>query len=483
MSKIVLTTLNARFIHSAFGLRYLKANMGALQSETVIREFTLEPWPIDIAEQLLADEPQIIGLGVYIWNIEQTTRLVALIKAVRPDIIIVLGGPEVSHEWEQQAIVQQADYLICGQADVAFGQLCAEILSGSAPDQKVISPPLPQLQSLALPYDLYTDEDIANRVIYVEASRGCPFKCEFCLSALDKTSWSFNLDRFLAEMDKLHKRGVRHFKFVDRTFNLDINSSLAILEFFYQRLDDQLFLHFEVVPDHLPDRLKQILARFPPGSLQLEIGVQSFNPEVQTLISRRQDNKKAMENLDWIRRESHAHIHADLIMGLPGENMQSFARGFDQLVSLNPHEIQVGILKRLRGSPIIRHTDAYQLRFNPNPPYDILSTNCIDFQSMQQLNRFARYWEMIANAERFKTSLPLLLGERPFDRFMALSNWLYQTTGQVHRIALKRLFKLIHNGATANKLASESAINESLLVDFKTAGLKGYPPWHQGTSE
>ncbi|MCP3666610.1 MAG: DUF4080 domain-containing protein [Gammaproteobacteria bacterium] len=477
MSKIVLTTLNARFIHSALGLRYLKANMGALQSETVIREFTLEPWPIDIAEQLLADEPRIIGLGVYIWNIEQATRLVALIKAVRPDIIIVLGGPEVNHEWEQQKIVQQADYLICGQADVAFGQLCAEIISGSAPGQKVISPPLPQLQSLALPYDLYTDEDVANRVIYVEASRGCPFKCEFCLSALDKTSWSFDLDRFLIEMDKLYKRGVRHFKFVDRTFNLDINSSLAILEFFYQRLDEQLFLHFEVVPDHLPDRLKQILARFPPGSLQLEIGVQSFNPEVQTLISRRQDNKKAMENLDWIRRESHAHIHADLIMGLPGENMQSFARGFDQLVSLNPHEIQVGILKRLRGSPIIRHTDAYQLRFNPNPPYDILSTNCIDFKTMQQLNRFARYWEMIANTEHFKISLPLLLGDQPFYYFMALSDWLYKTTGQVHRIALKRLFKLIYNGAIANKLTSESAINESLMVDFEMTGIKGYPPW------
>ncbi|MET0095138.1 MAG: radical SAM protein, partial [Sedimenticola sp.] len=315
MPKIILSTLNARYIHSALGLRYLLANMGELENSTAIREFTLETRPADLAERLLAEAPEIIGFGVYIWNIEETTRLVALLKALAPEVTIVLGGPEVSHECGQQPIVAMADHVITGQADLAFAALCRGLLDGDTPAEKIIRPALPDLKSLDLPYRTYTDEDIANRVIYVEASRGCPFKCEFCLSALDKTSWPFQLPEFLREMALLHGRGVRHFKFVDRTFNLDLKSSIAILEFFLDRLDETLFLHFEVIPDRLPEKLKSVLQRFPQGTLQLEVGVQSFNPEVQTLISRKQDNEKSCENLRWLREESNAHLHTDLIIG------------------------------------------------------------------------------------------------------------------------------------------------------------------------
>lgn len=166
----------------------------------------------------------------------------------------------------------------------------------------------------------------------------------------------------------------------------------------------------------------------------MEVGIQTFNPNVQSLISRKQDNTKSGENLRWLRKKSHAHLHTDLIIGLPGEDLDSFARGFDRLYALNPHEIQVGILKRLRGAPIARHRRAFRLRFNPNPPYDILSTDSIDFGTMQRLNRFARYWDMIANSGRFRETLPLLLEPAPFDRFLALSDWLFEQTGQVHEL-------------------------------------------------
>ncbi|MCK5640478.1 MAG: DUF4080 domain-containing protein [Gammaproteobacteria bacterium] len=466
MTPIILTTLNAKYIHTSLGLRYLLANMGELQDSTRIVEFTIQSRPIDIVESLLAEKPQIIGLGVYIWNVEEVTRVVALLKQISPETMIVLGGPEVSFEHDQPPIVAMADYVMTGQSEGGFAELCGQLLAGERPTEKIISPAALHPELMEMPYRLYSDEDIAHRLIYVEASRGCPFKCEFCLSALDKTVWPFNLDKFLEEMRILYDRGVRHFKFVDRTFNLKIEHSIRIMEFFLQRLDEELFLHFELIPDHLPERLKDVMVKFPEGSLQFEIGIQSFNPEVQATISRKQNNEKTAENLTWIRNSSHAHIHADLIVGLPGEGMASFARGFNQLVALNTHEIQVGILKRLRGTPIIRHSEDYDMRYNPLPPYNILSTNKIDFQTMQRLSRFARYWDMIANSGRFSHTCPVLLGEDPFARFIQFSDWLFAETGQTHRIALNRLFELLHRGLTTCLKVDADIARESLAKDF-----------------
>ncbi len=444
---ILLSTLNARYAHASLGLRYLMANMGDLQSATRLQEFVIGTKTSEIVEKLLAQQPRIIGLGIYIWNVEETTRVVSMLKRVAPHVTIVLGGPEVSHEPDQQAIVRLADYVVTGWGDVTFVELCRQILNGPKPLMKMHAGVQPPLADIALPYALYSAEDIAHRTLYVEASRGCPFKCEFCLSALDKTAWPFDLDLFLAELESLHARGARLFKFVDRTFNLNIKSSLKIMQFFLDKLavapSDPVYAHFEVVPDHLPDALKDAITRFPSGTLQFEIGIQSFNPEVQALVSRKQNNDKAAENIRWLCEHSNAHLHVDLIAGLPGEDIDSFARGFDQLYALKPHEIQFGILKRLRGTPIIRHTENYGLVFDAHPPYTILATDRIDFASMQRLVRFARYWDMIANSGRFAHTLPTILQDAPFARFMALSDWLYQTTDATHRIALDRLAALV----------------------------------------
>jgi len=444
---ILLSTLNARYTHASLGLRYLLANMGELGEVTRLREFVIGAKTADVVERLLAPRPRIIGFGIYIWNVEETTRVVALLKRVAPDVVIVLGGPEVSHEPQRQRIVELADYLVTGWGDITFAQLCRQILRGPRPLMKIHAGVQPPLAEIALPYLHYTDEDIAHRTLYVEASRGCPFKCEFCLSSLDKTAWPFALDAFLAALEAMHARGARLFKFVDRTFNLNIKSSLKIMQFFLDKLaahpQDPVYAHFEVVPDHLPDALKQAILQFPPGALQFEIGIQSFNPEVQALVSRRQDNDKAADNIRWLRAHSQAHLHVDLIAGLPGEDLDSFARGFDKLVALGPHEIQFGILKRLRGTPIIRHTDAYGLVFDPYPPYAILATDRIDFATMQRLVRFARYWDLIANSGRFAGTLPLILGASPFANFIALSDWLYAHTDATHRIALDRLAALV----------------------------------------
>ncbi|HEY2081234.1 MAG TPA: DUF4080 domain-containing protein, partial [Verrucomicrobiae bacterium] len=479
MPDIVLTTLNAKYIHAAFGLRYLMANLGALQSRACLAEFDINQRPVDIAEQLLARNPRIIGFGIYIWNIAQTTEVVAAIKRVRPDMIVVLGGPEVSYETEGQKIVELADHVITGEGDLKFAEICGTLLapanSRPAPP-KIIAAELPEFSRLALPYDLYTDDDIAHRIIYVEASRGCPFTCEFCLSSLDIPVRQIPLPVLLGQLQRLLERGVKQFKFVDRTFNLNVNVSKAILEFFRERWQPGHFFHFEMVPDRLPEALREVIATFPAGALQFEVGVQTFNEDVGALIKRRQNYERLEDNFRFLRNETGVHIHADLIVGLPGESVESFAAGFDRLVALGPQEIQVGILKRLRGTPIARHDADWQMIYNPHPPYEILQNKLIDFATMQKLRRFARYWGMVGNSGNFIESTPLIWSAgSPFHAFMRWSEWLHAKTKRTDAIALLRLMELLFEFLTVEAKQDAPQVAEKMWNDYRRGGRHDKP--------
>ena len=489
MADIVLTTLNAKYIHAAFGLRYLLANLGELRARASLAEFDIHQRPLDIAEILIARNPQIIGFGVYIWNIEPTAQVIAAIKRVRPDIKIILGGPEVSYETESQAIVQLADHVITGEADLKFAEVCRALLGGAGlplgqDAQQRVPTDLPQIipaeppefSQLVLPYDLYTDDDIAHRIIYVEASRGCPFSCEFCLSSLDIPVRQAPLPALLEQWQRLLDRGVKQFKFVDRTFNLNVQVSQAILEFFLARYQPGHFFHFEMIPDRLPDSLRAIIARFPPGTLQFEVGIQTFNEDVSHLISRRQNYEKLADNFHFLRRETGVHIHADLIVGLPGETVESFAAGFDRLIALAPQEIQVGILKRLRGTPIVRHDDEWRMVYHPHPPYEILQTRLIDFATMQKLRRFARYWDLIGNSGNFIETTPLIWSAAsPFEAFLDFSEWLYARTGRTDSIALVRLMDWLFEFLTGElRLDARQAAN-ALWHDYQRGGRHDKP--------
>ena len=399
--------------------------------------------------------------------------------------------------------MQLSDFVITGEADLAFSALCQQLLAETqggtgdnrtkVPPEKVIAAAVPDLNQLQLPYDLYSDEDLAHRVIYVEASRGCPFTCEFCLSALEIPVRQFPLDSFLAAMDQLLVRGTRHFKFVDRTFNLNLRVSRAILEFFLERYQPGLFLHFELIPDRLPEALRDVIVRFPPGSLQFEVGIQTFNDDVSHLISRRQDNGLVEQNLLWLRTEATVHVHADLIVGLPGESLESFSAGFDRLVRLAPHEIQVGILKRLRGTPIIRHDHEWQMVYSPHPPYEILSTRLMSFEIIQELRRFAKFWDSIANSGNFVETTPLLWeyetpdvtglerreahprSRSPFVEFRQLANWLFTRVGQSHGVSLSRLFELVFEYLTRQRQFAAADVATTLWRDYQRGGRSDKP--------
>jgi radical SAM superfamily enzyme YgiQ (UPF0313 family) len=517
VADIVLTTLNAKFIHAAFGLRYLLANLGELKPRARLAEFDINQRPLDIAEILLAQNPKIIGFGIYIWNVGLTTEVITAIKRVRPEIKIILGGPEVSYETEGQQIVQLADHVITGEADLKFAEVCRTLLERRAPprlDGSELSPklagtvpgaPLPKIipaappdfSKIALPYDLYTDDDLAHRIIYVEASRGCPFTCEFCLSSLDIPVRQIPLEKILAEMQKLLDRGLKQFKFVDRTFNLNVATSRSILEFFLARYQPGHFFHFEMIPDLLPESLREIIAKFPPGALQFEVGIQTFNEEVGDRIKRRQNYEKLTDNFHFLRSKTGVHIHADLIVGLPGETVESFAAGFDRLIALGPQEIQVGILKRLRGTPIVRHDAEWRMIYNPQPPYEILQNKLIDFPTMQRLRRFARYWDLVGNSGNFIESTPLIWSGfgvppsggneapepaeagtpngSPFHSFLHFSDWLHARTNRTDGIALIRLTERLFEFLTGELHLDPKLVAETLWRDYRRGGRHDKP--------
>ena len=496
MAEIVLVSFNARYEHTSLGARCLIANLGQLRDNARLMEFTLDSSPEAVLEDVLKEKPHIIGMGVYIWNAEICLKFARELKALRPGIRLVCGGPEISHETEKQPLHELADYIISGEGENAFRELCCTVLSGhgnaeaeNLPENikrcfsdgvltgikgKILYAATVEPEKINMPYDLYTEDDLENRLVYIEASRGCPFGCEFCLSSLDKKVRYFPLGPLLENLKKLLERGLLAFKFTDRSFNLDIERAGHILQFFLDNYREGLFLHFEIVPDRIPEELFALLAKFPRGAVQLEAGIQTFNPEVAERISRHQDYERLEKNIKRLLNETGCYVHADLVAGLPGESIESFAAGFDRLFRLKVHEIQAGILKQLHGAPIARHAEAFGMKYSPLPPYEIRENRNICFEDMRRLRRFSRYWDIVSNSGVFLLSSKIICGgesseNSPFYRFMAFSDALYAETHQTHSISRARLRKFICGWLTVKCGLTEKDASRILEKDALSA--------------
>ncbi len=465
MSDIVLCTFNARYLHTSIGLRYIFANLKELQSRTKIIEFTINGNVEDAVEEVLKESPKIVGIGAYIWNAIEVSEFINILKKVAPHVVVITGGPEASY-FPHRVDFGRSDYFIQGEGDVAFYELCKNIYDENPPKTKMIRAEMVDMSKIELPYKFYTDEDVTNRYIYVEASRGCPYSCEFCLSSLDKKVRNIEIDRFLNELQILWDRGVRNFKFIDRTFNQGIERANRFMDFFLSK-EAPYFIHFEVVPDNFPSSLKERIKLFPPASLQLEVGIQTLDPEVSNRIYRKLNIEKIEKNLNFLDNETKAHLHVDLIVGLPGESLEGFGKNLDKLYSMTKCEIQIGILKKLSGTTIDRHDEIYGMKYSDKPPYDILQNDLIPYEMMQKMKRFARFWDLVYNSGNFKKSVTLLFADgRVFDGFFAFSEWIYDKTQSTWQISLDRLSRLLYDYILEMNFVDKKELRDMMTEDL-----------------
>ncbi len=465
MSDIILCTFNARYTHTSIGLRCLFANLKELQSDAKILEFIINSSIEDAVEQTLAQMPKIVGIGVYIWNAIEVSEFIKIMKKIAPEIIIIIGGPEASY-LPHRVDFSASDYVVQGEGDVVFYELCKDILEQNPPKQKIIKASMVNINEIEMPYRHYSDEDIAHRYVYVEASRGCPYSCEFCLSSLDKKVRNIEIEKFLEELQILWDRGVRSFKFIDRTFNQGIERANRFMDFFLSK-EPPYFIHFEVVPDNFPSSLKQRIKQFPPASLQLEVGIQTLNPQVSANIYRKLNIEKIEKNLNFLDNETKAHLHVDLIIGLPGESLEGFGQNLDQLYAMTKCEIQLGILKKLSGTTIDRHDKMHGMVYSDKPPYDILQNDLIPYEMMQKMKRFARFWDLVYNSGNFRKSVLYLFKDgKVYDGFFAFSEWIYSQTLSTWQISLDRLAGLLCDYIITKLHVSEKEAKECMIDDI-----------------
>lgn len=450
---ILLVAVNARYSHCSFAARSLLANLGTLERQAAILECDLEITPVQLAEHITARNPRIVSFSVYLWNVRLIESTARILRLVAPDLKLVVGGPEITSEYPHANLF---DAVIIGEGEAAFRAFCETsipppVSSLSTSPSQLLTPNSQFLipNSLTLPYHLYTDEDLSRRTIYVETSRGCPYNCGYCASAGSGLRL-LPLDRILPAFDRLWQRGLRRFKFLDRNFNASVAHACAVLDFFQERVTpDDTCLHLEINPERLHPDVAGRLARFPAGTLHLEAGIQTLNPQVAAAAGRSPDTATTLANLRFLTRKTGADVHADLIFGLPGEDEASFANGFNTLVTTcAPPELQVNLLKGLPGTRFAREADSLGLVFSPEPPYELLHSGSMDFETICRIQRLARCWELIHNRGHFPAEVRRLHALNPHDPYAvysALADRISAAEGKLFAISRSRLTTLLHD--------------------------------------
>ncbi len=478
MPSIVLVALNARYSHTGYGLLCLRDALGELRPESVRLEFSIGQERGPIAEKIASVSPVVIGIGVYIWNRTVVEALIPLVRRLSPDAFVVLGGPEISYDTES-ALARSVDCVVCGEGEVIFADLCRRVLRGERGTipRVVSAEPLPA-DALRSPLASYTDEDISNRVLYVETSRGCPFRCLYCLSARDQEVRLFDLARLFPELGRLIDRGARRLKFIDRSFNLYEKHAAAILSFLLEHWREGMQIHIEMTPTRPSKGLCDLFLRFPPGGLHIEVGVQTLSKAVARGVCRPCDPEAIKAAVRFLVDDVRADVHADLIAGLPGESAEQFRAGFDILAGMGASEIQVGILKKLHGSPMAESGAVPEMRFNENPPYEVLSTDAMSSDDLNEIRRFASHWERVFNRGHFPRALPLLMGqgESAYAMFDVFSRELAKEAG-LHSIPLviqcKVMLRVLLDSGVGDA-ESRSALRADYLCGGKRICLPGF---------
>ena len=416
---VVLSTLNSKFIHSSLALRYLKAYGEAHGQAYDIVEYTINMPVLHILSDITEHDIDVLGFACYIWNIEMTLHVVDMVKSVRPDIKIVLGGPEVSFTADE--LLERCpniDYIVQGEGEEAFHALVTALQLGNDGLDPVIpgvrgrrdgsilgsleAVEVSDLSSIPFPYTEEDMEDLEHKIIYYESSRGCPFSCQYCLSGNKNTVRFFPQERTLEELQWFIDHGVKQVKFVDRTFNCAPHHHRPLMEFMRDSDTDMNF-HLEMEPELMTEWETNILCETPPGRIQIEVGVQSTHKKTLDAINRYNDWPYIQKSIRPIIQAGRTHGHMDLIVGLPHEDFNRFGQSFNDLFSLQPHALQIGFLKLLKGSGVRRMRE-YKYVADPLAPYEVLSTHVLPYDDVRFLKYFEDVFERFYNSERFRTT-------------------------------------------------------------------------------
>jgi len=442
--KVVLSTLNAKFIHTSLALRCLKAYCGH-KFDMDIAEYTIKDPAMNIVSDLFSRNPDVIGFSCYIWNIEETIVVVNMLKKIKPELKIVLGGPEVSYDtdyWMER--LPEVDFIVMGEGEETFDHLLTEIettekyhmvfgiayrKTTEAGVEIRINPGRPKLDLNTLPSPHRFAEDLpqlANRIVYFETSRGCPFSCQFCLSSIEVGVRYFDIERTKADIIYLIDNGAKLIKFVDRTFNIKRDYALEMFQFLIENHRGCVF-QFEITADIMrPEVLDYLAENAPPGIFRFEIGVQSTNDPTNLAVQRRQNWSKLVRTVTKVKDSQKIDQHLDLIAGLPLENYDTFRGTFNDVFALRPEELQLGFLKMLRGTGLRNDADKWGYIYMDTAPYEMLTNDLMPFSDIVRIKRVEDVLEKYWNAHRMDHTLLYLVDHvfnSPFDFFQSFGDY------------------------------------------------------------
>ncbi|MDG5789204.1 B12-binding domain-containing radical SAM protein [Evansella sp. AB-P1] len=480
---IVVTTLNAKYIHTCLALRLLKS-YSAPEFDVDMVEYTIKDPELNVVSDLFNRQPDVIGFSCYIWNVEKTIQIVKMLKKVLPNTKIILGGPEVSYDTEEWINrVPGVDFIVRGEGEETFKQLLHQIEGGQ--DYETIAglafrdngevkmtPSRPNLDILTIPSPYRFEEDkkdLGKRIVYFETSRGCPFQCQFCLSSIEVGVRYFEIDKVKSDLLYLIHNGAKMIKFIDRTFNIKRDYAMEIFQFLIDNHGGCEF-QFEITADIMrPEVLEFLNDKAPKGVFRFEIGVQSTNDHTNDLVKRRQNFKKLSRTVTLIKEGGKIDQHLDLIAGLPDENYNSFKKTFNDVFALRPEELQLGFLKMLRGTGMRAMADQFNYQYMDHAPYEILSNNVISFAEITRIKRAEDILEKYWNDHRLDNTVEYLIEhvfETPFDFFQRFGDyWDEKGWGKIGH-QFEDLFYRLQSFLVYEKTKNMKLIEGFMKVDY-----------------
>lgn len=480
--KVLITTLNAKYIHTSLSIRYLKYYVKNEFPNVEIEEYTINQNIDYIIGKIFKKDVDVIAFSCYIWNIDMILQISEALKLLKPNIKIILGGPEVSFDGKK--LMEKypfIDFVIYGEGEETFKELlrCIEdknsykMVQGLIYKDEEIHVNEPRLligdlDTIPSPF-IENLDDYKNRIVYYESSRGCPFNCSFCLSSTIEGVRFFSIDRVKQDLKLLIKAGVKQVKFVDRTFNAKKDYALEIMNFIIDQNVKNINFHFEVTAHLLDDDMLEFLKEVPKGLFQFEIGVQTTNPMTLEAINRNTNLERLFSVVNRIKSYKNIHQHLDLIAGLPYENYNSFKKSFDDIYSLRPEKLQLGFLKLLKGSELRENEELYGYKFLDKAPYEILENNYIKYGEILKLKIIEDLVEKYANELYFEKSLNYIISnffKSTFDFFESFAEYWEENHLDEEAHSRVKLYKILLEFCISKIGKYNNLFREIIKFDF-----------------